>query len=77
MQHCRAEPDWAYEFPDRTGPDTQICRTGPAGLTYTFKHFTYQESMLKIQTKSKPKNKRFNNFLVDSEISDFFINAIF
>ena len=27
----RARPDWAYEFPDRTGPDTQICRTGPAG----------------------------------------------
>ena len=24
----RAQPDWAYEFPDRTGPDTQICRTG-------------------------------------------------
>ena len=27
----RARPDWAYEFPDRTGPDTQFCRTGPAG----------------------------------------------
>ena len=27
----RARPDWAYEFPDRTGPDTQICRTGPVG----------------------------------------------
>ena len=27
----RAQPDWAYEFPDRTGPDTQICRTGSAG----------------------------------------------
>ena len=27
----RARPDWAYEFSDRTGPDTQICRTGPAG----------------------------------------------
>ena len=26
----RAQPDWAYEFPDRTGPDTQICRTDPA-----------------------------------------------
>ena len=23
-----------YEHPDRTGPDTQICRTGPAGLTF-------------------------------------------
>ena len=30
-QSSRARPDWAYEFPDRTGPDTQICRTGPAG----------------------------------------------
>ena len=30
-QHTRARPDWAYEFPDRTGPDTQICLTGPAG----------------------------------------------
>ena len=27
----RAQPNWAIEFPDRTGPDTQICRTGPAG----------------------------------------------
>ena len=24
----RAQTDWAYEFPDRTEPDTQICRTG-------------------------------------------------
>ena len=30
----RAQLDWAYEFPDRTGPDTQICRTGPAGLDW-------------------------------------------
>ena len=28
----RARLDWAYEFLDRTGPDSQICRTGPAGL---------------------------------------------
>ena len=27
----RAQPDWAFEFPDQTGPDNQICRTGPAG----------------------------------------------
>ena len=27
---ARAQPDWAHEFPDRTGPDTQICWTGPA-----------------------------------------------
>ena len=37
----RAQPDWAYEFPDRTGPDTQICRTRPA-LDIHFKNFTYQ-----------------------------------
>ena len=37
----RAQPNWAYEFPDRTGPDTQICRTGPA-LDIHFKTFTYQ-----------------------------------
>ena len=30
----RAQPNWSYEFPDRTGPDTQICRTGPAGLNW-------------------------------------------
>ena len=24
----RDRPDWGYEFPDRTGPDTQICREG-------------------------------------------------
>ena len=27
----KARPDWTYEFPDLTGPDTQICWTGPAG----------------------------------------------
>ena len=27
----RAQPDWAYEVPDQTGLDTQICGTGPAG----------------------------------------------
>ena len=26
----RARPNWANEFPDRTGPDTQIYRTGQA-----------------------------------------------
>ena len=24
----KAQPDLAYEFPNRTGPNTQICRTG-------------------------------------------------
>ena len=28
-----AQPDWAYEFPGWTGPDTMISRTGPAGLS--------------------------------------------
>ena len=37
----RAQPNWAYEFPDRTGTDTQICRTGLA-LDIHFKNFTYQ-----------------------------------
>jgi hypothetical protein len=27
LVHSRAQPDCAYEFPDWTGPDTQICRT--------------------------------------------------
>ena len=26
-QKCRAWPDWAYECPERTGPDTEICWT--------------------------------------------------
>ena len=46
----RAWPDWAYEFPDQTGPDTQIYWTGPAQpdwiRTYVFKHFTYQERVI-------------------------------
>ena len=46
LQKSRAQPDWAHEFPDRTGPDNQICRTGPAGpdwiRTYIFKPCTYQ-----------------------------------
>mgnify|MGYP006888594103 CR=1 FL=1 len=41
--HHPHRPDWAYEFSDQKEPDTQICRTGPAGLdcirTYVFKHF--------------------------------------
>ena len=28
FQPGRARPDWAYEFPDRTRPDTKICWTG-------------------------------------------------
>ena len=27
----RAQQDWAFKFPDQTGPDTQICQTGPGG----------------------------------------------
>ena len=42
----KAQPDWAYEFPNGTGPGIQICRAGPSRLdsiwTYIFKHFTYQ-----------------------------------
>ena len=49
----RARPDWAYEFPDPTGPDTKICRTGPAGpdwiRTYTFQHFTHQVRVIYSQ----------------------------
>ena len=48
----RARLDWAYEFPDWTGPDTQICWTGPAGpdwiRTYIFNILPnkYELSML-------------------------------
>ncbi len=31
LRTIRARPDLAYEFHDRTGPDTRICQTGPAG----------------------------------------------
>ena len=31
----RAQPDWTYECLTRTGPDTQICRTGPAGQRHS------------------------------------------
>ena len=55
----RAQPDWAYEFPDRTGPDTQICRTGPARpdwiQTYIFKNLTKQN---KKYEKKIEKNKK-------------------
>ena len=27
----RAQPDWTYECPVQTGPDTQICQIDPAG----------------------------------------------
>ena len=51
--NSRAQLDWVYEFPDQTGPDTQICRTGPAGpnwiQTYIFKHFTKQINKKKFE----------------------------
>ena len=34
----RAQPDWAYKFPDRTTPNTQICWTGPARLEWIRTH---------------------------------------
>ena len=46
----RAQSDWAYEFPDRTGPDTQICGTVLARQdyirTYIFKHFHTKHDLL-------------------------------
>ena len=49
----RAWPDWAYEFAERTGRDTQICRTGPARpdwiRTYIFKHSTCQVQFINSQ----------------------------
>ena len=85
---CRARPDWAYEFPDRTGPDTQICRTGPAGpdwiRTYTFQHFTYQlqviyshiwcHKLLNLISKQKKKNLKF---FFEKEIWFFFFDLKF
>ena len=74
VNFTRAQPDWAYEFPDRTGPDTQICRTGPAGpdwiRTCIFKHFTYQVWVinshkirsLDIHLVSKVNKKNLKNF---------------
>ena len=51
----RAQPVWAYEFPDRTGTGIQICWTGPSGpdliWTYIFKHFTYKVWGLSIFIK--------------------------
>ena len=47
----RAQRDWAYEFPDRTGLDTQICRTGSAGLVFLTFYLTsmgYQFSYDKV-----------------------------
>ena len=61
----RAQPDWAYEFPDRTGPDTQICQTGPAGpdwiRTYISKHLSYQ---LQVITSHTHKIRFLNTNLV-------------
>ena len=49
----RAGLDWAYEFfPGLTGPDIQICRTGPTWpvwiWTYNSKHFIYQVWVISI-----------------------------
>ena len=38
LPSARAQSNWAYEFPDRTGPDTQVL----PDQTYISKHFTYQ-----------------------------------
>ena len=42
----RAQPERAYEFPDQTGLDTQICRTWPAGPDWIG---TYISNILPIQ----------------------------
>ena len=52
---CRARPDWAYEFPDRTGPDTQICRTVPLVLhSYTKYHINMQEMTVGANQYERP-----------------------
>ena len=52
-----AQQDWAYEFPDRTGPDTQICGTLPAApdwiRTYIF-NFLQNKYWLSILILSSP-----------------------
>ena len=60
MGHYRGQPDWAYEFPDWTGPDTQFCGTGPAEpdciRTYIFIKFTYSDNSIK-STVLKPNRQ--------------------
>ena len=80
----RAQPDWVYEFPDRTGRDIQICRTGPAGpnriWTYTFKHFNYQvwdmnshkiRSDTSLVSKVNKKNKNLDFLFPGRKMSGF------
>ena len=58
----RAQPDWAYEFPDQIGQDTQICLTGTAGLdwirTYNLKILptNMDKDGLLYQIKKQKKN---------------------
>ena len=49
LVQSRARSDWAYEFPDRTGPDTQICRTGlnPDFHFYKFHYTKKQQKNMK------------------------------
>ena len=47
----RAQPDWAYEFPDWTGPDTQICQKKRNRQKIHQKNIRH-----KIHQKIPPKN---------------------
>ena len=49
MLKPRAQPDWAFEFPHQTGPDTQICQTGPAGPDYTRTYFNISMKFIKLK----------------------------
>ena len=42
VQKGMAQPDWAYEFPDRTGLDTQICHTGSAGPDWIWTYIEWE-----------------------------------
>ena len=69
--------DWAYEFPDRIGPDTQICWTGPARpdwiQTSIFKHFTYDVGVINShKIKSLDTNLVSKNFLKKKKFGNFF-----
>ena len=60
---ARARPDWAYDFPDRTGPDTQICRTQPN----SFAHLNKASADFKYYAKKLGRYQKISEIIFASK----------
>ena len=57
MPELRAQPDWAYEFPNLTGPDTQIRWT-------VLPDWTKSGFIFSTSKQTKKINKKIENYFL-------------